>query len=84
MTTEAEDESFRKGEKELRNVGLQVYKTAFEARFIEETTSYYANESHNFLQGNPVNEYIKKVCFAKSVGVLLLHDVRLLFRFKRD
>lgn len=64
VTTESEDELYRKGEKEAQTVGLQVYKTAFEAAFLEDTVSYYTQESQRFLSSNPVNEYIKKVWMA--------------------
>jgi hypothetical protein len=46
---------------EQKQIGLQVYKTAFEVHFLDETVKYYAHESQTFLTGNPVHEYIKKV-----------------------
>jgi cullin 1 len=38
----------------------EVYKINFETPFIEETRSYYKNESEQFLAANSVVEYMKK------------------------
>ena len=50
-----------KTEKELKNIGLQVYRSSFESHFLDETVKFYAQESQAFLASNPVFEYIKKV-----------------------
>ena len=49
-------------DQQKQHVCLQVYKTAFEVPFLDETVTHYVQESQNFLAGNSVNEYVKKVC----------------------
>ena len=49
-------------EEELRTSGptLSVYKTHFESLFLLDTEQYYSAESANFLECNPVSEYLKR------------------------
>ncbi|XP_055342513.1 cullin-1-like [Paramacrobiotus metropolitanus] len=61
VTSDAQEEANRKGEKEARRAGLEVYSSAFEGHFLEETAAYYVQESATFLRNNSVNDYIKKV-----------------------
>ncbi len=40
---------------------LRVYRDHFERRFLEDTEQYFAQEAAEFIQSNPVTEYMKKV-----------------------
>ena len=56
----------------VKHSKLDVYRTRFQERFLEETKQYYLGESINFIQNNSVVEYMKKVLIFSSLLMRLL------------
>ncbi|CAF3561870.1 unnamed protein product [Adineta steineri] len=56
-----EDERKNKNHKTTITPSLSTYVEYFEKQFIKETEEYYRVESQNYIDGNSINDYIKKV-----------------------
>ena len=48
------------GEQDTNKASLEVYKSDFEAPFLNATEKYYTAESEVFLQSNTFSDYLKQ------------------------